>query len=58
MDEASVYGPTGEDIGSVENLVIGAEGRLLGIIAQVGGFLSIGDTHVFVPWEQLQFSID
>ena len=56
MDKASVYGPTGDDIGSVENLVIDQDGKIAGIIAQVGGFLDIGDTHVFVPWDQVQVS--
>jgi PRC-barrel domain len=56
MDEADVFGPTGEEIGSVENVIIGDNGRALGIVAQVGGFLDIGDTHVFVPWDQLRIS--
>lgn len=58
MDEAEVYGPGGEEIGSVENLVIGRDGKLVGIIAQVGGFLDIGDTHVFVPWDEVQVRSD
>lgn len=58
MDTATVYGPDGDDIGSVENLIVGGDGRLLGIIAQVGGFLDIGDTHVFVPWDQVELSDD
>lgn len=58
MDEFEVYGPTGDDIGSVENVLIGADGRVLSIIAQVGGFWDIGDTHVNVPWDQVEIGAD
>ncbi|WP_197521089.1 PRC-barrel domain-containing protein [Bradyrhizobium icense] len=56
MDDATVYGPNGNEIGSVENLIIGRDGALLGIVAEVGGFLNIGDTHVFVPWDHVRVS--
>lgn len=58
MDQGTVYGPNGDDIGSIENLIIGDDGRLLGVIAEVGGFLDIGDTHVFVPWDQLEIDLE
>jgi hypothetical protein len=58
MDDASVYGPGGDEIGSVENIVLGPDGKVLGIVAQVGGFLDIGDTHVFVPWSRINVSPD
>lgn len=56
MDEAEVYGPGGKEIGSVENVIISDKGRVLGIVAEVGGFLDIGDTHVFVPWDKVRVS--
>lgn len=56
MDRATVYGPAGDDIGSVENIVVNRDGTIAGIIAQVGGFLDIGDTHVFVPWDRVRVS--
>jgi hypothetical protein len=58
MDQAEVIGPSGDDIGSVENVIVGDRGHILGIIAQVGGFWDIGDTHVFVPWNEVQVSPD
>jgi hypothetical protein len=48
-----VYGPTGEEIGSVENVLFGTEGEVLSIIAEVGGVWDIGDTHVNVPWDEV-----
>jgi hypothetical protein len=56
MDDAEVIGALGEDIGSVENIIVGRDGRILGIVAQVGGLWDIGDTHVFVPWDQVRVS--
>lgn len=56
LDEYEVYGVGGEEIGSVENVLIGADGRVLSIIAQVGGFWDIGDTHVNVPWDRVDLS--
>jgi sporulation protein YlmC with PRC-barrel domain len=57
IDEAEVYGPTGEEIGDVENIIIGADGKVLSIIAEIGGFLEIGDMHVSVPWDQVEFTV-
>ena len=50
FDETDVIGDNGEEIGDVENIIFSNDGQILGIIAQVGGFWDIGDTHVFVPW--------
>lgn len=54
--DVDVVGPTGDEIGEVENVIVGEKGDILGIIAEVGGFLEIGDTHVYVPWDQVKFS--
>ncbi|MFW6062895.1 MAG: PRC-barrel domain-containing protein [Chloroflexota bacterium] len=46
-----------DDLGEVEELVVNvAEGRVVYAIADVGGFLGIGETTVALPWNQLQFS--
>ena len=55
--DAPVYGPTDEEIGEVENIVVGTNGLVDGIIAEVGGFWDIGDTHVFVPWSEVAFEL-
>ena len=52
--DAPVYGPTDEEIGEVENIVVGTNGLVDGIIAEVGGFWDIGDTHVRVPWSEVE----
>jgi hypothetical protein len=52
---ADVIGPEGDDdIGDVENVLFDQEGRVLSIVAEVGGFLELGDTHVNIPWDQVE----
>ena len=53
MDE-EVFGPTGEEIGSVENLIISVDNRIVAVVAQVGGLWDIGDTHVAVAWNEVE----
>ena len=53
---AVVVGADGVEIGDVENAVVDARGRMVGIIARVGGIWDVGDRLVAVPFEQLRFS--
>lgn len=54
IDEMEVYGVNGEEIGDVEDVIIGANGQILAVIAEVGGFWDIGDTHVSIPWSDVE----
>lgn len=60
--DADVFGREGDDaneeIGSVENVLIDQNDQIVAIIAQVGGFWDIGDTHVVVPWDQVALFAD
>lgn len=56
IDEMEVYGVGGEEIGDVEDIIIGPDGRILSIVAEVGGFWDIGDTHVSIPYDQVTFA--
>lgn len=55
LEEADVYGPTGDERGSVENLLIDRQGRIVALVAQIGGFMDIGDTHIAVPLSDVSF---
>lgn len=57
IDDADVLGPTGEEIGDVENVLIDDTGQAVALIAEVGGFWDIGDTHVSVPWSEIEISV-
>jgi sporulation protein YlmC with PRC-barrel domain len=54
MIDTDVYGKNGEDIGEVENLIVGANGQIQKAIVEAGGVWDIGDTHFAVPWDQVQ----
>lgn len=41
------------EIGSIEDLVLDTEGKVTGIVAEVGGFLDIGDKHVMISVQDL-----
>lgn len=53
MIGADVYGPEGDDIGNVQNVLFNMEGQVLSVVAEIGGFLDIGDTHVNIPWDMV-----
>ncbi|WP_349370168.1 PRC-barrel domain-containing protein [Salinarimonas sp.] len=56
IDEYDVYGAAGEDIGDVEDVIVGADGSILAVVAEIGGFIDIGDTHVAVPWGEIEMN--
>lgn len=52
--ESEVRDPAGDVIGDVENIIFGMDGKVLSIVAEIGGFLDIGDTHVNIPWTSVE----
>ncbi|SHF27653.1 PRC-barrel domain-containing protein [Modicisalibacter ilicicola DSM 19980] len=47
----------GEEIGNVRDaLISGENGRIAALIAEVGGLWDLGDTHVAVPWEDVELT--
>jgi CTP synthase (UTP-ammonia lyase) len=42
------------DIGEIEDVVMDRNGQMIGVIAEVGGFLDIGDKHVMLPLENVR----
>ena len=47
-----------DDIGSVENVLVNDKNQIEALIVQIGGVWDIGDTHVAVPWDQVDVSND
>ncbi len=43
-----------DDIGEIEDVVLSADGEMIGIIAEVGGVLGIGDKDVFLPTDAVR----
>jgi hypothetical protein len=52
---ASVYNDHDERIGTVDDLIVGQDGRISEAVLSVGGFLRIGAKLVAVPYDQLRF---
>ncbi|TNC74829.1 PRC-barrel domain-containing protein [Rubellimicrobium roseum] len=53
MMGTDVYGPEGDDIGDVQNVLFDMDGQVLSVVASIGGWLNLGDTHVNIPWEMI-----
>ena len=47
-----------EDVGTIADLVMDQDQKLVGVVLSVGGFLGIGDKWVAVPVEQIDFPTD
>ncbi|MGK9201058.1 PRC-barrel domain-containing protein [Sinorhizobium meliloti] len=58
FDEAAVVSRNGEEIGDVENIIFNEQGDVVALIAEVGGLWEIGDTHVSIPWSEVELSQD
>lgn len=41
------------EIGEIEDVVLDNSGQMIGVVAEVGGFLDIGDKHVLLQVEDL-----
>lgn len=55
----SVFNGTGDDaqnVGDVNDIVIGADGNIEALVIGVGGFLGIGEKDVAVDFEQLEWA--
>ncbi len=53
-----VYNSTNENIGSVEDIVLKADGSMDEVVLSVGGFLGMGDKYVSVPFSNLKITRD
>jgi sporulation protein YlmC with PRC-barrel domain len=51
---SSVYNDHDEKVGSIDDLVIGKDGKINAVLS-VGGFLGMGTKYVEVPYSQLTF---
>jgi len=56
--DKNVYGADGNQVGEVNNLLVGTDGRVHAAVIEFGGFLGIGERKVAVPWDQLTINND
>jgi len=57
LDE-DVYGPNGDDVGEVEDILVGPDNRIRAIIVETNAFLDIGDTHARIDWGDVSVGAD
>lgn len=48
----------GEEIGTVDDLILGGDGEVVGIVVGVGGWLGIGERDVALSWEMIDVQRD
>ena len=54
VDYFDAVDPGWEEIGEVEDIVISRDGRVVGLIAEVGGWLDVGDQDVVIDMNDLR----
>jgi len=50
----NVYDPSNNKIGEVDDVLLGADGKINALVIGVGGFLGIGGKHVIVPFNAVK----
>ena len=55
LEEIDVVTSDGENIGDVEDGLIGPDGTLSAVVVEAGGFLGIGDENRVLPMDRLTF---
>jgi sporulation protein YlmC with PRC-barrel domain len=56
LDDATVIGPTGEDIAEVSDILLTADGQVDALLVDFGGFLGLGQKTVAVGMDNLEFA--
>jgi sporulation protein YlmC with PRC-barrel domain len=51
----NVYGADNQKIGDVDEILVDRQGKVLGYVVSVGGFLGIGQKNVAIRFEQVQW---
>ena len=55
---STVYNEANENIGSIEDIVLKADGAMDEVVLSVGGFLGMGEKFVSVPFSDLKITRD
>ncbi len=50
----SEVGDTWNRIGEIEDIVLSKEGQMRGVVLEIGGFLDLGDKHIFMQMDNVQ----
>ncbi|HEX6013145.1 MAG TPA: PRC-barrel domain-containing protein [Geminicoccaceae bacterium] len=56
MRGSDVFGKDGEQIGTVQSIVVSKDGMVERLVVETGGFLDIGDKVIAVPWSGIDLT--
>ncbi|MGJ8616019.1 MAG: PRC-barrel domain-containing protein [Sulfitobacter sp.] len=54
LEGARIYGSNDEDVGEIETLIVDDSGKITDVLADIGGFLGMGEHTVKLSFEELQ----
>lgn len=54
LEGARIYGPNDEDVGEIDELILNDNGQITHVLADIGGFLGMGERTVKLSFEELQ----
>ncbi len=57
LSGVEIYNDRNEEIGEIDEVLIGRDGSVKAVVIGVGGFLGIGERNVAVPFERLQWQV-
>lgn len=52
----TVYGPNGNELGEVQDLIVNSDGTVKSIVVEGGGFLDIGDATFRIAWSKVDMT--
>jgi sporulation protein YlmC with PRC-barrel domain len=55
LDGATVYNEQGNDIGTINDMLLDSQGKVSNVVLSVGGYLGIDSRYVEVPFSNLKF---
>ena len=58
LEDMEIYGPNGEEIGDVDEVLVDASAKPVAVSADVGGFLGVGENDVVIGLDQVSHDGD
>jgi sporulation protein YlmC with PRC-barrel domain len=58
LEEMDLYGPDGEQVGEVEEVLVDTDGAVVGVAVETEGFLGLGDEDVVMMLNQISIEGD
>ncbi|WP_181422019.1 PRC-barrel domain-containing protein [Halomonas sp. LBP4] len=47
-----------EDVGKIQDLIIGEDGRIVGVVVKTGGFLGLGGQDIGLGWDHIEHTME